>query len=303
MTDGTYAYAIGGRNLKSSDNNNAVQRFDPATSTVEPADAPAGGEQRHGRGVCGRPDESPSAGRTLFSVFSTVRAYNLATKTWSTLPSMAQARHGMGVAVVGNTIYAIDGAHLPGHDGSTRTLQTFVPPVPAAPIRFFPSWVLARISTFPVQQLHAAVLNGSQIWLAGGLTGSSGAAAAQATKQTEYFDTALHVWNNGPPLPFAVHHAMLVPYKNQLWLIGGFRTSSTNLEAAASNKVLILKEWPLDVRALAASCAGRGRGGGGGEQDRRFWRADRRQGRGGGHADRGVRRQELARRPGHPVPR
>jgi hypothetical protein len=29
----------------------------------------------------------------------------------------------MGVAVIGNTIYAIDGASQPGHNGSTRTLQ------------------------------------------------------------------------------------------------------------------------------------------------------------------------------------
>jgi hypothetical protein len=36
---------------------------------------------------------------------------------------MAQARHGLGAAVVGNTIYAIDGAQLNGHAGSTRTLQ------------------------------------------------------------------------------------------------------------------------------------------------------------------------------------
>ena len=31
MTDGTYAYAIGGRTLKSPRNHSAVQRFDPAT--------------------------------------------------------------------------------------------------------------------------------------------------------------------------------------------------------------------------------------------------------------------------------
>jgi hypothetical protein len=29
----------------------------------------------------------------------------------------------MAVAVVGNTIYAMDGASLPLHNGSTRTLQ------------------------------------------------------------------------------------------------------------------------------------------------------------------------------------
>ena len=35
------------------------------------------------------------------------------------------------------------------------------------------SWKLGAASPFPVQQLHAAVLDGSRIWLAGGLTGSS----------------------------------------------------------------------------------------------------------------------------------
>ena len=84
----------------------------------------------------------------------------------------------MGAAVVGNTIYAIDGASLPGHAGSTSTLQTFVrDPCPSSPFSSSRSWVLGRISPFPVQQLHAAVLNQSQIWLAGGLTGSSGATA------------------------------------------------------------------------------------------------------------------------------
>jgi N-acetylneuraminic acid mutarotase len=256
VTDGTYAYAIGGRNLKSSANNNHLQRFDPATNTwsqltpLPVANSDMGAVYVNGQLIT-------FGGENAFSVFNTVRSYNLATKTWSTLPNMAQARHGMGAAVVNNTIYAIDGAHLPGHAGSTRTLQTFVPPVPAAAIRFFPSWVLGRISPFPVQQLHAAVLNQSQIWLAGGLTGSS-EASAQATKQTEYFDTALHVWNNGPPLPFAVHHAMLVTYKNQLWLIGGFLTSPTNLEAAASNKVLILKNghWTSGPSLHHARAAG-----------------------------------------------
>ena len=119
-------------------------------------------------------------------------------------------------------------------------------------------WKLGAASPFPVQQLHAAVLNGSQIWLAGGLTGSSQGAAARATDKTEYYDLASHAWHTGPGLPFAVHHAMLVPYKNQLWLIGGFRTSSTNLEAAASNKVLILKNghWTSGPSLHHARAAG-----------------------------------------------
>jgi non-specific serine/threonine protein kinase len=56
-------------------------------------------------------------------VFGTTRSYDLASKRWSTLPSLHDARHGMGVAVIGDTIYAIDGASQPGHAGSTRTVQ------------------------------------------------------------------------------------------------------------------------------------------------------------------------------------
>jgi non-specific serine/threonine protein kinase len=152
---------------------------------------------------------------------------------------MAAARHGMGAVVVGNTIYAIDGASLPGHNGSTNTLQTFVAAAPPSPVQISGNWTLGRISPFPVQQLPAAVLNGSQIWVAGGLTGS-GEATDTATNRTEYYDTALHVWSSGPNLPFPVHHAMMVNYRGQLWLIGGFRPQGLNLEAAASNKVLKL---------------------------------------------------------------
>jgi non-specific serine/threonine protein kinase len=146
----------------------------------------------------------------------------------------------MGAVVVGNnTIYAIDGAKLSGHAGSTNTLQTFVAPVPAPPLQPAGSWRLGHFSRFPVQQLPAAVLNQSQIWLAGGLTGSS-EATAKATDQTEYYDTAFRVWNKGPALPFAVHHAMMVAYQGKLWLIGGFLPQGPNLTAAVSDKVLFL---------------------------------------------------------------
>jgi hypothetical protein len=96
-------------------------------------------------------------------------------------------------------------------------------------------WQPGKDSPFAVQQLHAAVLNGSQIWLAGGLISFD-----QATNKTEYFDPTLHAWALGPPLPFLVHHAMLVNYRGKLWLIGGFLPRGSNMEAAASNKVLIL---------------------------------------------------------------
>jgi N-acetylneuraminic acid mutarotase len=234
VTDGTYVYAIGGRTLEPSANHNAVQRFDPATgqwtqlTPLPVADSDMGAAFVGGQLIT-------FGGENGLTVFNTVRDYNLATKTWSTLAPMAQARHGMGVAVVGNTIYAIDGASLPGHNGSTRTLQTFAVSAPSPALHAAGSWQIGKDSPFPVQQLHAAVLNQTQIWLAGGLL-----SADQATNKTEYFDPTLHTWAPGPPLPFPVHHAMLVTYKGKLYLIGGFLPQGTNMEAAASDKVLIL---------------------------------------------------------------
>jgi hypothetical protein len=122
VSDGRYLYTIGGRTLSASANHKAVQRFDPATgkwtqlTPLPVANSDMGAAYVGGQLIA-------FGGENAFSVFRTARSYNLATKTWSTLPNMAEPRHGMGVAVVGKTIYAIDGASQPGHNGSTRTLQ------------------------------------------------------------------------------------------------------------------------------------------------------------------------------------
>jgi hypothetical protein len=47
----------------------------------------------------------------------------LLTSKWSTLPDLAEARHGAAVTTIGNTLYAIDGASQPGHNASTPTVQ------------------------------------------------------------------------------------------------------------------------------------------------------------------------------------
>jgi Kelch motif len=62
-------------------------------------------------------------GESIGTVFDTVRAFDLTTSTWSILPPLAAARHGEAVTAIGNTLYAIDGAALPGHNASTNTLQ------------------------------------------------------------------------------------------------------------------------------------------------------------------------------------
>ena len=74
-----------------------------------------------------------------------------------------------------------------------------------------------------------------RIWTAGGLLGPD-----QATKKTEYYDPTVRTWGPGPDLPFMLHHAMMVTYRDQLWVIGGFLPQGSNMEAAVSAHVLIL---------------------------------------------------------------
>ena len=123
MSDGTYLYTVGGRRLEASSNTAAVQRFDPAANRwVQLKDAPgkvsdAGAAIIGGRLVV-------AGGESIGTVFNTVWAYDLASGTWSSLPNLAEPRHGLAVAAIGNTLYAIDGASQPGHNASTPTVQT-----------------------------------------------------------------------------------------------------------------------------------------------------------------------------------
>lgn len=62
----------------------------------------------------------PSAGASTSSAeassgtFDENDAYDRHTDTWQTLEPMPTARHGLGAAVVGDTIYVIGGGPTPG---------------------------------------------------------------------------------------------------------------------------------------------------------------------------------------------
>jgi non-specific serine/threonine protein kinase len=122
-SDGTYLYAVGGRRLEATSNTAAVQRFDPkADRWIQLPPAPGKVSDAGAAIVGGR--LIVAGGESIGTVFSTVWAYDLATSTWSILPGLAEPRHGLGVAAIGNTVYAIDGASQPGHNASTPTMQT-----------------------------------------------------------------------------------------------------------------------------------------------------------------------------------
>ena len=85
-----------------------------------------------------------------------------------------------------------------------------------------------------VQQINATELNG-RIWVAGGLTPS-----VEPTASTQFYDPVINSWEQGPPLPEPMHHAMLVNYNNQLAVIGGFRSRDSDMLAVTSPRMLLL---------------------------------------------------------------
>ena len=124
-SDRDYLYAVGGRKFKSSNNTTAVQRYDPATNrwtTLAPLPKPLSGT---GAAIINGQLLVAGGENTTPTVVSTVQAYDLTapTATWITLPSLTLARHGLAVAAIGNTLYAIGGSTQPGHTASTTTVD------------------------------------------------------------------------------------------------------------------------------------------------------------------------------------
>ena len=100
-----------------------MQRFDPAADRWVQLKAAPGKVSDAGAAIVGG-RLIVAGGESIGTVFSTVWAYDLAGSTWSSLPNLAEPRHGLAVAAIGNTLYAIDGASQPGHNASTPTVQT-----------------------------------------------------------------------------------------------------------------------------------------------------------------------------------
>src|SRR5262249_16416554 len=98
------------------------QRFNPATSQWQKLPPMPVAVTNVGAAIVGG-QLITLGGETLGSVFATVRALNLTTRTWSILPKLLFARHGMGVPGIGDTVYVTNGASQTGHHGSTKTVQ------------------------------------------------------------------------------------------------------------------------------------------------------------------------------------
>jgi N-acetylneuraminic acid mutarotase len=133
--------------------------------------------------------------------------------------ALAQAKRQFGTADAAAQKYGMPPLNsCPQHEPSAPTPSTSAPAA---------AWQERHEALKAVQQLGAAVLNG-HIWVAGGLTAST-----KATAVTQVYDPKADAWEAGPSLPEAVDHAMLVTYRNQVVLIGGFVSRGGDSVASA----------------------------------------------------------------------
>ena len=231
--DSSYLYTVGGRKFSAGSNTAAVQRYDPKANrwtARTPTPQPVGGAGAaivNGRLIV-------VGGEKPTSVSGTVQAYDLSapTATWTTLPSLDPGRHGLGVTAIGNTLYAVGGATKPGHTASTNLVEALA--VPARRPHAAAAWWPRHEAAVAVQQVNASVLDG-RVWVAGGVTSSG-----EATASTQFYDPAINSWDQGPPLPEPLNHAMLVTYHDQLVVIGGFHGRGHDLLAETSARMLLL---------------------------------------------------------------
>ncbi|SHL27838.1 serine/threonine protein kinase [Pseudonocardia thermophila] len=250
VSDGRYAYAIGGRALSSDKNSDAVERYDPETDTwtkLAPLPSPRGGigaAYADGRIIV-------AGGEAPASVIDRVDQYDIAADSWSPLPSMKTPRHGLALAAVGGTVYAFGGAAKPSHEASVSVAESLVLP----PRRLGPAaaWRTTRDAPIARQFTGSAVVDG-RMWVVGGLTTNEATAAVYA------YDAAIDTWTRGPDLPIPLHHVMAVNYRDELWVLGGWTPEGGNESGRNSDRVFALRngawvEMPKLLRPRVAAAA------------------------------------------------
>ncbi|AHK31534.1 serine/threonine protein kinase [Rhodococcus opacus PD630] len=251
VSDGTYFYAIGGRDLASDQNTAAVERFDPVAgtwATLPPIPTPRGGLGAafiDGRIVA-------VGGEEPTRVLSTVEAYDVVAGTWSQLPALRTPRHGMAVGAVGDTVYAVGGGVKPTHAESTAVSEA----LQLAPrkTQWAPAWRPLKDAPIARQQTATAVADGT-IWVLGGLDN------AGSTPKVEGNDPAIDTWKAGPDLPVPLNHAMAVEYGGELVVLGGWVPKGPNLTGTTSDRVLALRngKWvdlaPMNEPRAAGAAA------------------------------------------------
>ncbi len=249
--DGKYLYAVGGRNLSPDKNSAALERYDPAADTWQRL--PEMPTARGGLGaalVDGR--LFAVGGETTTRALGTVESYDVARRAWSRAPAMRSPRHGIAVAAVGRSLYALGGAPKPGHASAVATAEA----TRLVRARSTGASTWRRLAAMPSarQNMAGTVLDGT-IWVVGGL-----GAGSTASHRVEGYDPVIGGWKSAPALPVRLHHEMVVTYKGEIVVIGGWIPQGSDQSAQVSDRVFALRggKWvqlPSLRRPRAAGAA------------------------------------------------
>jgi non-specific serine/threonine protein kinase len=83
--------------------------------------------------------------------------------------------------------------------------------------------------------MASAVLDGT-IWVVGGL-----APGSKGSRKVEGYDPVINEWKAGPDLPVPLHHEMVVTYKGELVVMGGWIPKGSDPSAIESSRVYALR--------------------------------------------------------------
>jgi len=124
-------------------------------------------------------------------------------------------------------IVIIPGSEQPKTERATLT--------PSPPLRATATW--RRLAPMPTarQNMAGTVLDGT-IWVVGGL-----AAGSTPSRRIEGYDPVINDWKAGPDLPIRLHHEMVVTYKGELVVIGGWIPKGSDPSAEVSGRVFALR--------------------------------------------------------------
>jgi non-specific serine/threonine protein kinase len=141
-------------------------------------------------------------------------------------------------------------AVLGGSDDSTPDRSA---PAPSAPLRAS-GW--RALPTMPTarQNMAGTLLDGT-LWVVGGLETES-----KGSRKVEGYDPVINGWKAAPNLPRPLHHEMVVTYKDEIVVIGGWTPRGGDPSAVTSDRVLALRdgswvELPSLNRPRAAGAA------------------------------------------------
>ena len=235
-SDGRFAYAVGGRNLSSDKNSAALERYDPGTDSWQRLpDMP---KARGGLGAAVADGNLLAVGgESATDALGDVESYDIATRKWSELPSMRTPRHGIAVAAIDRTLYALGGAPRPGHASASSTAEALELDAFSgssqgdSPRHLAPAAIHA----------HRPPEHGGH----GGGRDDLGRGRARerlhASRRVEGYDPVINGWKSAPDLPLRLHHEMVVTYKDEIVVIGGWSPKGSDPSGEISDRVFALR--------------------------------------------------------------